>query len=138
MQRAPLGSSTLLTCLTDGRNMRCIRPETVLGRRPDMKYVITWTPRAGGSALDNEASSFRFLELMRNWTPSPDSTFHQFVLRVDGDGGFAIVESNNESTVASTLYKFSPHFRYTVYPVVDFEEGRRIADEAEAFHKSIK
>jgi len=103
-----------------------------------MKYVLTWTPRAGGSALENEASSFRFLELMRNWAPSSDSTIHQFVLRVDGDGGFAIIESNDASTVASTLYKFSPHFQYMAYPVLDFDEGRRIADEAEAFHKSVK
>lgn len=103
-----------------------------------MKYVITWTPRPGGSAIDNEASSFRFLELMRHWSPSPDSTIHQFVLRIDGDGGFAVLESDNAATVARTLYKFSPHFQYTTYPVVDFDEGRQIADEAEAFHKSVK
>jgi hypothetical protein len=103
-----------------------------------MKYVITWTPRAGGSALENEASSFRFLELMRNWSPSPNTAINQFVLRVDGDGGFAVVESDEASAIASTLYKFSPHFQYALYPVVDFDEGRRIADEAEAFHKSVK
>jgi hypothetical protein len=103
-----------------------------------MKYVITWVPRSGGSALENEASSFRFLELMRNWTPSPNTTLDQFVLRIDGDGGFAIVQSDDPSAICGTMMKFSPHFQYTVYPVVDFEEGRRLADEAEAFHKSVK
>jgi len=102
-----------------------------------MKYVISWTPREGGSALDNESSSFRFLELLRNWRPKEGTTFHQYVLRIDGDGGFAIVETEDASALASTLYKFSPHFHYTVYPVVDIDEGRRLADEAETFHKSV-
>src|ERR1039457_1144383 len=110
MRRATLGTSTLLTCLTGRKKLEHSPMGRSQRRRQDMKYVLTWTPRAGGSALENEASSFRFLELMRNWTPSPDSTIHQFVLRVDGDGGFAVAESDCASAVASTLYKFSPHF----------------------------
>lgn len=103
-----------------------------------MKFVISWEPRAGGSALDNEASSFRFLELRRNWGgPAAESTMHQQVLRIDGNGGFAIVESD-AGTLCRTLMKFSPHFEYHVYPVVDSDEGLQYADEAEAFHKSIK
>jgi hypothetical protein len=96
-----------------------------------VKYVITWTPRAGGSAVDNEQASFRFLQLMRNWTPQPETTFHQFVLRADGEGGFAVVDADH-SAIASTLFRFSPLFEYHAYPVIDSEEGLRIADQCEA------
>ena len=100
-----------------------------------MKYVITWKPRAGGSAVNNEAASFRFLQLQRNWTPRPDTTIHQFVIRCDGEGGFAVVESDH-AAIATTLFRFAPLFQYTAYPVVDSEEGFRIAEQCEAEFRS--
>jgi Domain of unknown function (DUF3303) len=63
-----------------------------------MKYVITWKPRYGGSAAENEASVVRALEVYSKWTPAPDVTIHQFVLRADGEGGFAVTESDNPAT----------------------------------------
>jgi hypothetical protein len=36
-----------------------------------------------------------------------------------------------------TILKFSSVFEYTVYPVIDFDEGLRVAGEAVEFLKSI-
>jgi hypothetical protein len=102
-----------------------------------MKYVISWKPRAGGSAAENEASAARALEITSKWTPSPGTTIHQFVLRIDGQGGFAVGESDDPDDIARTLLKFSSVFEYTVYPVIDFDAGLRVAGEAIEFLKSI-
>lgn len=99
---------------------------------------FAWKPRAGGSAAENEASAARVLEITSKWNPSPDTTIHQFVLRVDGEGGFGVVESNNAADIAATVSRFSPLFEYAVYPVLDVEEALRIAGEAVEFRKSIR
>lgn len=102
-----------------------------------MKYVVAWKPRAGGSAAENEASAARALEITSKWTPSPSTTIQQFVLRVDGEGGFAVVESDNPADIAATTFKFTPVYEYALYPVVDVDEGLRVAGEAVEFRKSL-
>lgn len=103
-----------------------------------MKYVVTWKPRAGGSGAENESSTTRFLGLTRSWTPSEGTTIHHYVLRIDGNGGFAVIESDNAADVARTFFKFAPLFEYTAYPVIDSDEGFRVASEAEEFRASVK
>ncbi len=39
-----------------------------------MKFVVTWTERAGGSAAENEASVARFLDVLSKWSPPSDQT----------------------------------------------------------------
>src|SRR6516164_1874344 len=80
-----------------------------------MKYVLTWKPRSGGSAAENEASADRALDLVSKWTPDPDVTIHQFVLRIDGEGGFAVVESDNPAGSLRAVAIFSPFSEYTIY-----------------------
>ena len=102
-----------------------------------MKYVVTWKPRSGGSAAENEASGARALELVSKWTPDPDATIHQFVLRVDGEGGFAVVEGDNPADFLRNVAIFSPFSEYTVYPVVDFAEGVQAIREGVEWRTSI-
>jgi len=102
-----------------------------------MKYVIAWKPRYGGSAAENEATTARVLEVFSKWTPSSEVTFHQFVLRVDGEGGFAVTEGDDPATAARDIAKFAPFLEYTVYPVLDVAEGAAIGAEAVQWRKSI-
>lgn len=92
-----------------------------------MKYVVTWKPRVGATADENEASVIRALETTSRWTPSPGTTIHQFVVRIDGEGGFAVVESDNPADLAATIFKFATILEYTVYPVIDVDEALRAA-----------
>jgi hypothetical protein len=57
-----------------------------LAKEAIMKYVVAWKPRYGGSAAENEAGAARLLEIFSKWAPSSDTTFHQFVARIDGEG----------------------------------------------------
>jgi Protein of unknown function (DUF3303) len=102
-----------------------------------MKLVVTWTERAGGSAAENEASVARFLEVLSKWSPPSDQTFHQFVVRADGRGGFAVVETDNLAGVALSNFKFDPFLEFAVYPVLDVQEATGLLAEAAEFRKSI-
>jgi Protein of unknown function (DUF3303) len=108
-----------------------------LAKEATMKYVATWKPRYGGSAAENEATAARLLEVFSKWTPPSDFTFHQFVLRVDGEGGFAVIEGDDPVSAARDIAKFAPFLEYTVYPVVDVAEGAAAAAEAIEWRKSI-
>jgi hypothetical protein len=102
-----------------------------------MKFVVSWTARAGGSAAENEASAARVLEVFSKWSVPSDQTFHQFVTRADGQGGFAVVETDNLAGVALSSFKFSPYLETAVYPVLDIQEGTGLLAEAAEFRKSI-
>jgi hypothetical protein len=103
-----------------------------------MKYVITWKHRSGGSAAENEASTARALEVLSKWAPDPDATIHQFVMRIDGQGGFSVVEGDDPADLLRAAAIFSPFSEYTVYPVIDFAEAVQAISEAVEFRKSIE
>jgi hypothetical protein len=100
----------------------------------DMKYVLEWTPRAGGSAQENLASMKRSLEVLSKWSPS--TTVHQFVTRIDAQGGFAIAETDDPTAVARDCAIFSPYLNFTVYPVIDVEQGAAAFTAAVDFNET--
>jgi hypothetical protein len=61
-----------------------------------MKYVVAWESRAGAS----EDVQARSLQVFSKWSPAEGTTFLQFVGRVDGRGGFAVVEAEDVTLVA--------------------------------------
>ncbi len=88
-----------------------------------MKYLVAWTYRANGPAEQNEQSFRRGLAAFAQWQ-QPDSTiYHQFLSRVDGGGGFAVVETDNPEDIAEVTAKFSFIAEYQVYPVLDMADG---------------
>ena len=103
-----------------------------------MKYVLAWTTRSSGSAAENEAAEVRILEVFSKWAPGPDITIHQFVQRLDGQGGFAVVEGDNPAAILKDVVIFTPFNEYTLYPVIDIAEGAQIIREAVEFRASIK
>jgi Protein of unknown function (DUF3303) len=107
-----------------------------LAKEATMKYVVAWKPRLGGSAAENEAAVARLLEVFSKWTPPSDFTFHQFVARVDGEGGFAVTEGDDPASAARDIAKFVPFLEYTVYPVIDVAEAAGLLAEAAEWRKS--
>jgi hypothetical protein len=102
-----------------------------------MKYVVSWTPRSGGSPADTEIAEKRSLDVFSKWSPPEGVTFHQFLARLDTGGGYAVVEADNPLLVAEGPAKFSPWFDFTVTPVVDVTEGLPVLQEAIDFRDSI-
>ena len=64
-------------------------------------------------------------------------TFHQFVGRLDGEGAFAVVETDNPNDVLDASAKFAPLKVFTVYPVVDITEWAQKLQEGVEFRESI-
>jgi Protein of unknown function (DUF3303) len=102
-----------------------------------MKYVMAWTPRLNGSAEENEAAARRGLELFSKWTPPSSTTFHQFVGRLDGAGGFAVVETDSPADLLDGVSKFIPLNEFQIHPVVDIADWTRSAQEGVEFRESI-
>jgi hypothetical protein len=68
---------------------------------------------------------------------SGGTTFLQFLGRIDGPGGFAVVETDDPALLAGTTAIFSAFFDMTVYPVLDIEEAARISGEATEFRQTV-
>ncbi len=77
-----------------------------------MKYVISFTPRVGGSPADIEVAEKRSMDVFSKWTPPAGVTFHQFLSRLDTGGGYAVVESDDPKLVAEGPAKFAPWFDF--------------------------
>jgi uncharacterized protein DUF3303 len=102
-----------------------------------MKFLVSWTNREGASGADNEASAKRGLAVFGKWSPPQGDVFHQFLTRLDGEGGYAVVETDNPLNVLDSASKFSPWFKFEVIPVVDIMEGVPVASQAIEFRDSI-
>ncbi len=102
-----------------------------------MKYVVAWTYRLNGSAAENEESLRRGLAVFSKWTQPPGTTYHQFVGRMDGTGGFAVVETDNAADLTDTTSKFAFIADYQIYPVIDIAQAAQALQEGVEFRDSI-
>jgi hypothetical protein len=60
-----------------------------------MRYVIAWEPLPNTS----EEMQARALQVFGKWSPAEGSNFLQFLNRIDGRGGFAVVETEDPTLV---------------------------------------
>ena len=102
-----------------------------------MKYVLSWATRLNGTALENEASTKRSLQLFTNWTAPSGLKFEQFVGRIDGGGGFAVVETDDPADLLDGASKFVPFNEFHIFPVVDLDEWMQAANTGIEFRDSI-
>jgi hypothetical protein len=96
-----------------------------------MKYVVSWVPRPNTT----EESAARSLQVFGKWTPA--GTFHGFYGRVDGQGGFAVVEVDDPAVVAKDVAPFLPWFEFAVHPVIDIADTAAIGADAIEFRASV-
>jgi len=102
-----------------------------------MKFLVSWTTRDGASAEENEASVKRGLQLFSKWSPPAGATFHQFLSRMDGNGGYAVVESDDVQAIMEGPAKFSTLFAFNIVPVVDIMDAIAAGNDAIEFRDSI-
>jgi Protein of unknown function (DUF3303) len=88
-----------------------------------MRYVVTWAARPGGSAEENQQAGRSSLQALSKWSPPEGMELVQFLARVDGEGGFAVVETANPAHLLDTHSKFGPWFEFHVYPVMEMMES---------------
>lgn len=99
-----------------------------------MKYVVTWTARQNTT----EEGLARSLQVFGKWSPSEGSTFREFLSRVDGQGGFAVVETDDPRLIAKDAASFTAWFDFGVHPVLEIADAAMIDAEAVEWLKSIE
>jgi hypothetical protein len=98
-----------------------------------MKYVVSWISKPGVSEVDAQRS----LDVFGKWSPLPSTAFSEFLGRLDGRGGFAVVETDDALAVLRDAAIFGAWFDFEVCPVVDIVDLVRVAGEAAEFRKSV-
>ena len=98
-----------------------------------MKYVVSWETRQTAS----EELQARGLQVFSKWSPSEGTTFHEFLGRVDGRGGYAVVETDDPALIAKDMAIFSAFFEMSVEPVLEIADIAMIGAEAVEFRASI-
>jgi len=98
-----------------------------------MKYVATWEVRPNAT----EETAARSLQVFGKWSPSEGVAYEQFLGRVDGRGGYAVVETDDPALIAKDIAPFTPWFDFTIVPVLDITETAAIDTEALAFLASV-
>ena len=75
-----------------------------------MKYMITWSERPQGSAIDYENAQKRILDVFRRWKAPANFKIELFVIRVGDWGGYMLADCDDPVTVAQVLLH-APGFR---------------------------
>jgi uncharacterized protein DUF3303 len=98
-----------------------------------MKYVVAWeTPE-----FTSEELQARGLAVFGSWSPSEGADFQQFLGRVDGRGGFAVIEADDPALLAKDVATFAPFFKFSVHPVLEVQQTAGVAMEAVQFRNRL-
>jgi hypothetical protein len=95
-----------------------------------MKFVLSYTVRAGGSVEERVTGGEAAQKLLANWTPSDKATIQQWVQRCDGNGGFAVLETDDQGELFRDLAVWAPWLDFDVVPVIDIGDATPITQEA--------
>jgi Protein of unknown function (DUF3303) len=95
-----------------------------------MKFVLSYTVRAGGSVEERVTGGEAAQKLLANWAPSDKATIQQWVQRCDGNGGFAVLETDDQAELFRDLAVWAPWLDFDVVPVIDIGDATPITQEA--------
>jgi len=95
-----------------------------------MKFVIAFTTQQGGSEADRHEAAKKAQQLLATWQPSDAASIVQWVSRVDGNGGFSIVETDSAENSLGDLATWSSFLDFQVYPVIDIGDATPVTDAA--------
>ena len=98
-----------------------------------MKYVISWETRPGIT----EEASMRSWAVFSKWTPQRPDTFKEFLGRLDGNGGFAVVDTDDPTQIAKDTAPFTPFIEFHVYPCLEIADQAAMAADGIAFLQSV-
>ena len=101
------------------------------------KYLVTWKARQGGTAQQAHDDAKKNLATFAKWKPPAGQDFQQFLARVDGLGGYAVVETNDMASLADGPTKFGTWFDFEIIPVLDVADGVAQLEAGIKFRESI-
>ncbi|MEX1009530.1 MAG: DUF3303 family protein [Acidimicrobiia bacterium] len=100
-----------------------------------MKFVLAYTWRDGGSVAEREAAEKRSMQLLSKFEPSMEIA--TWVDRIDGQGGFAVFESDDPAAMTKDIAIWGPLLQFELHPVIDIGDATPVQQEAIDFRDSI-
>jgi len=100
-----------------------------------MKFVLVFTTADGGSAAEREVAEKRSLQILSKFEPSVQIS--EWVERVDGRGGFAVLQSDDAVAMTKDIAIWAPFLNFELYPVLDVMDATSAQQEAMDFRDSI-
>jgi muconolactone delta-isomerase len=101
-----------------------------------MKYMVTWSERPMGSALEYEAAQKRILGVFQRWQAPASLRIEQFLVRVGEYGGYMLVETQDAAALQKLSSTF-PAFTFRVEPVLDIQTAVQAELEAIAWRDGL-
>lgn len=101
-----------------------------------MKFVLTWTNRANGTAAENVESVESSLKLLSGWQPGPEATMREWLIRCDSGGGFAVLETDDPAALYRDIATWNPWLSFEVHPVLDVTESTPLLGQATGVARS--
>jgi Protein of unknown function (DUF3303) len=102
-----------------------------------MKLVLVYSDRAGGNVTENLEAAESAQKLLSKWAPNPSATIHQWLQRCDGNGGFAVVETDDVAALYKDIAIWSSWLEFEVYPVLDIDDSTPLLVDALATARSV-
>jgi Protein of unknown function (DUF3303) len=102
-----------------------------------MKFVLAFTVASGGSEVERFEAGKRAQALLSKWQPSQAANIREWVTRCDGNGGFAMLETDSATELLKDLTTWSSFLDFSLYPVVDIGEATEITNQAIAARESV-
>jgi hypothetical protein len=101
------------------------------------KFPILYNYRLAGAAQQNHEDQKKELDAFAKWHQPSDVTFLQFVARVDGQGGAAVVETDNPASLLNVCSTFVTWNEAEVIPVVDITDAVPLVQAGIEFRESV-
>jgi hypothetical protein len=99
-----------------------------------MMFHVRWTRRDSGAS---DEADRQLLAILEKFTPPEGVTIHSWLERIDGTGGFAVLEATDPTALAAGFPIFNPYVAFEVTPVIQHDEGVAALTAAVAFRADI-
>ena len=99
-----------------------------------MLFHTSWTRRDSGAG---ENSDRRALAIQEKFEVPEGVTVHSWTQRVDGTGGFALIEMHDANALAASVLTFSPFFKFEIVPVIQHEQWMTAMATAISFREGV-
>jgi hypothetical protein len=99
-----------------------------------MLFQALWTRRDSGA---NEDADKRVLAILEKFVVPDSVTIHSWVERVDGTGGFGLLEADDPQALAAGFPIFTPYFSFEAIPVIQHADSVAALQAAVAFREGL-
>ena len=85
-----------------------------------MLFQAFWIRRDSGASEDSDR---RVLSILEKFEVPDGVTVHSWVERIDGTGGFGLLETDDPQALGAGFPLFNPYFSFEVVPVIQHADG---------------